>query len=200
VLHADSVRYFGGTETNLIQWLILHETTSFIEIHTQLMTPRVITQGTENATGTVAHFLPGRVATTFSLQNDGVLFTPFHVDPVPIHTIYSGMPPAPPGIIFIWHDSLYVEILDVEQFLGRPASATDVRIGPSWEVGTPALDFEILDLNQDGLRDIRLRWNLWLLFNNGHIGFGMDRLQVWGVDPTDGRLYYGEHPLIIAVP
>jgi hypothetical protein len=56
--------------------LILYEQKGMIEIHTEhLETGPVYTQGVENADGTVAAFLPGRVFAQFGLENDGVRFT-----------------------------------------------------------------------------------------------------------------------------
>jgi hypothetical protein len=194
ILHSDSVRYFGGTETNLIQWMELHEGTGVIEIHTQLMTPRVITQGTENATGTVAHFIPGRVATTFSLVNDGVRWTPQQAPPtqVAIHTTFSGPPNRDPGQISLDDPSVFVQVLNIQAFLGRPASPSDVRIGPDWETGTPAEDFVILDINNDGVLDIQLRWSTAQLVADGRLPpVGPAVLTVWGRDPTTGDLYSG---------
>jgi hypothetical protein len=192
VLHADSVRYFGGTQPNLIQWLILHEGSNHIEIHTELMTPRVITQGTENEAGTEAHFIPGRVATTFSLVNDGVRWTPQQpVIPVPIHTAFSGPPNRDPGIIVLDDPSVFVQILNIQQYLPRMASPSDVRIGPSWETGVPAENFEILDINNDGVLDIQLRFSTQALQNAGLLPVGPAILEVWGRDPATGQLYRG---------
>jgi hypothetical protein len=197
VLHADSVRYFGGTETNLIQWLILHEGSNVIEIHTQLMTPRVITQGIENIDGTIAHFVPGRVATTFSLTNDGVRFTPEPVNVVPIHRVYSGDPPRGGDTISLADQWVYVEILSVQQYLGRPASPSDVRIGPTWETGTPAESFQLLDINNDGVLDIRVRFSRQALQDAGRLPLGTTTLVIWGRDPTTGELYRGERTVTV---
>jgi hypothetical protein len=71
-----------------------------------------------------------------------------------------------------------VEILDVEQYLGRSATPNAVRIGPDWATGTPAQQFEVLDINQDGNRDIRLRWSLQQLVNAGHLGANTTQLTV----------------------
>lgn len=57
--------------------VIFFEADSSIEMHTSQMSTldhHVYTQGVENADGTAAFFLPGRVATNFSLVNDGVRF------------------------------------------------------------------------------------------------------------------------------
>jgi hypothetical protein len=203
ILHADGVRYFGGTGPNLIQWVVLYEGSNNIEIHTQLMTPRVITQGIENADGTVAHFLEGRVATNFSLSNDGVRFSPGQQPPawinVDIDAVYSGPPNRTPNQINLDDQWVYVEILDVEQYLGRPASASDVRMSTepgvpssmSWETGVPAQSFTVLDINGDGDMDIRLRWSTQALVNAGVLEPNTARVVVWGRDPGDNQLYRG---------
>jgi hypothetical protein len=200
VVFADDVRYFGGTETNLRQWVMLHEGSNEIEIHTAVMTPRVITQGIENADGTDAAFVEGRVAATFSLNNDGVRFTPMDVNSVEIDNVYSGLPARDPGEIYLVDDYVFVEILDVEQYLPRPASPGDVRIGSSYANGTPAEDFQILDINNDGNRDIRLWWSIDELENDGNLTAFTTSLTVWGMDPTTGDLYRGDAEVEVFPP
>ena len=55
--------------------VILYEQKNLIEIHTTNQSAgRTYTQGVENADGTLAAFLPGRVAANFGLTNDAVRF------------------------------------------------------------------------------------------------------------------------------
>jgi hypothetical protein len=58
--------------------LILYETTNVIEIHTTSMTESFmrVTQGIENAAGTEAAYVAGRVSEYFSLTNDAIRFAP----------------------------------------------------------------------------------------------------------------------------
>lgn len=68
------------TETSamrLTAQLILYEGTGVAEVHTTSLvnTNRAVTQGIENETGTVAAFIPGRIATAFTLSKDAVRFT-----------------------------------------------------------------------------------------------------------------------------
>jgi hypothetical protein len=200
VMLADEVRYFGGTGINLHQWVVLHEGSNVIEIHTDVMTPRVITQGIENADGTDAAFVAGRVATTFSLDDDGVRFTPMDINTVEIDNVYSGMPARDPGEVHLVDDYLFVEILDVEQYLPRPASANNVRIGSSYAQGVAAAGFEVLDLNQDGNRDIRLWWSIDALVDAGELNANTTSITVWGMDPTTGDLYRGDAAVEVITP
>jgi hypothetical protein len=203
VLHADSVRYFGGSETNLIQWVVLHEGSNVVEIHTQRMTPRVITQGLENADGSEAHFVQGRVATTFSLENDGVRFNPLATTiDVDIHRIYSGDPPRMGDTINLGDQWVYVEILGPLQY--RPSgnrgvqpfqSANDVRIGASWETGVSAESYQLLDINNDGRLDFRGRWSRQALQDAGRLPVGTPTLRVWGDD--NGQRYRGERQVVV---
>lgn len=56
--------------------IILYEGSNAIEIHTTNQSAgHVYTQGVENASGTQAAFVPGRVAANYELTNDGVRFT-----------------------------------------------------------------------------------------------------------------------------
>jgi len=86
-----------------------------------------------------------------------------------------------------------VEVLDVEQYLGRAASPEDVRIGPDWETGTPARDLEILDIDDDGILDVRLRWSPGGLDGNGHLEPGP--MRIWGKTRTTAR-YGGMDPVV----
>jgi hypothetical protein len=205
VMLADEVRYFGGAGINLHQWVVLHEGSNVIEIHTDVMTPRVITQGIENADGTDAAFVAGRVATTFSLDDDGVRFTPQQqpppATPVDIHAVFSGPPNREPNQISLDDPSVFVQILNIEQYLPRQASPSDVRIGDTWETGTPAQDFVILDLNNDGNRDIQLRFSTQALINAGHLGPNTTQIVVWGRDQTTGQNFRGQaNVTIIGTP
>jgi hypothetical protein len=112
---------------------------------------------------------------------------------VEIDAIYSGDPARPSGTIVLTDEWVYVEILDVEAHLPTPnASAEDVRIGDDWETGVAAESFEILDINQDGNRDIRLRWDLEELEDAGHLPEGTVTIQVFGQDPNTGAEFEGE--------
>jgi hypothetical protein len=126
----------------------------------------------------------------------GEFVPPIEVD---IHSVYSGLPPRAPGIVNLADDYVFVEILDIEQYIPRMASASDVRIGNSFSTGTPAEAFEILDINQDGNRDIRIRWSLQELVDDGHLNPQTQRIQVWGLDPSDDQSYYGVAEIEVVV-
>jgi hypothetical protein len=116
---------------------------------------------------------------------------------VEIRRAYSGDPPRAPGTINLQDEWVYVEILDPLQYRPNRAGAVpfqspgDVRIGPSFAQGTPAESYELVDLNNDGNLDIRLRWSLQQLVNNGHLSAQTTQLRVNGVDPDDGQRYFG---------
>lgn len=79
------------TETSAMRMtaqLILYEGTGVAEVHTTSLVNanRAMTQGIENETGTVAAFLPGRVATVFTLKNDAVRFTTQRANSLPMVT------------------------------------------------------------------------------------------------------------------
>ena len=87
VVHYENVSFFAPPDAGRINVQIkLFERTNVIEIHS-LSVPfdfdHVHTQGIENATGTHAHFVPGRVATNFVLANDAVRFRPPSPDVTP---------------------------------------------------------------------------------------------------------------------
>ena len=79
VVHYKNVSFYRpGAAGRLDVQLKLFEGTNVIEIHS-LTVPadeHLHTQGIENATGTDAYFVPGRVAASFTLTNDAVRFTP----------------------------------------------------------------------------------------------------------------------------
>jgi hypothetical protein len=139
---------------------------------------------------------------TITTPNDPTytLRLPVQATPVTIDNIYSGPPPWTPGVISLQDEFVYVEIFDVEQYLGRAATPDAVRIGPSWQAGTPAQQFEILDINNDGNRDIRLRWSLQQLVNDGHLSAQTTQLTVWGRDPGTGQEFTGTAAVVVGTP
>jgi hypothetical protein len=94
-----------------------------------------------------------------------------------------------PGEVSLEDEYLYVEIYDVEQYLGRTASASDVRLGDGFASGVAAEAFEIADLNEDGRRDIRLRFSVSALIDAGELGPDTEQIRLWGRDSTTGVLY-----------
>jgi hypothetical protein len=87
VVHYENVSFFAPPAAGRINVQIkLFERTNVVEIHS-LAVPfdfdHVHTQGIENATGSHAYFVPGRVATSFVLANDAVRFRPPSPDVTP---------------------------------------------------------------------------------------------------------------------
>ena len=78
VLSFNNVCYFGGTAPDVTGQIILHESTNIIEIHTADIQTNmsIMTQGIENAGGTVGYPVPGRNGTDFAATNDAWRFTP----------------------------------------------------------------------------------------------------------------------------
>lgn len=79
VVHYRNVSFWPAGATNRMDVQIkLFEGTNVIEIHSRLVPPASLqhTQGIENAAGTDAYFVPGRVAVNFELVDDAVRFTP----------------------------------------------------------------------------------------------------------------------------
>jgi hypothetical protein len=134
-----------------------------------------------------------------SRQSGNELVSPQQIQ-VPIHAVFSGPPNREPGQISLDDPSVFVQILGIEQYLPRPASPNDVRIGETWETGTPAEDFIIVDIDNDGILDIQLRWSTQQLINNGHLGPDTELIVVWGRDPSTGELYRGQEHVTILPP
>jgi hypothetical protein len=116
---------------------------------------------------------------------------PSEIIPVDIDNVYSGNPPQDPGIISLEDEWVFVEILDIEQYIPRMASASDVRLGDDYEDATPAADFQILDINQDGNRDIRVWFVLDDLVNDGNLTANTTQVVVWGNDAENDDMYRG---------
>lgn len=79
VVHYQNVSFWRAGFTERIDVQIkLFEGTNVIEIHSTVVPPDAHqhTQGIENATGTDAYFVAGRVAVNFELVDDAVRFTP----------------------------------------------------------------------------------------------------------------------------
>jgi hypothetical protein len=77
ILNLENVALSSEPDVRVTTQVVLHEGSNAIEIHT-LSKGRnmwqMTTQGIENEDGTLAAFLPGRVADYFDLSNDGVRF------------------------------------------------------------------------------------------------------------------------------
>jgi hypothetical protein len=82
IVSFDQVPWFAGP-TAVTTQAILYEKTNKIEVHTDVqLAGRIYTQGVENADGTLAAFLPGRVAASVGLDDDAVEFTAVLKGPV----------------------------------------------------------------------------------------------------------------------
>lgn len=77
IVNFESLPWFPEFGVNRVTTqVILYEGTNTIEVHTTHQSPgHIYTQGVENADGTLAAFLPGRVAADYGLENDAVRFT-----------------------------------------------------------------------------------------------------------------------------
>ncbi|HMI47734.1 MAG TPA: HYR domain-containing protein, partial [Gemmatimonadaceae bacterium] len=106
VLQYNNVPESGGNGRLTVQ-VILSEGTNEIAIYTTALSTtlrtRLFTQGIENATGTEAYFLPGRVRASFGLANDAVKFTPPVPNRAPVITapanisVSTAVPPVDSG-------------------------------------------------------------------------------------------------------
>jgi hypothetical protein len=121
--------------------------------------------------------------------------------PVDLDAVYSG-PPARANFTIDLNDQyVYVEIYDVRQYLPRAgATANDVRLGETWEDGTPAQQFQILDINEDGNPDIRLRYLKSQLVADGNLTQETTEVQVWGLDRSDNSVYCGSARVNVILP
>jgi hypothetical protein len=125
---------------------------------------------------------------------------PSEIIPVDIHNVYSGMPAQDPGIISLDDDYVFVEILNIEQYIPRMASASNVRIGDTFEDGTPAFDFQIVDINQDGNRDIRVWFRVDDLVDDGNLSLQTQQVTVWGWDAANDDMYRGTFNVRVIQP
>jgi len=130
--------------------------------------------------------------------SEGQIEQPIDVE---IEDVYSGNPRQAPGVVSAEDEWLYVEILDPLQY--RPnglganpfRTADQVRIGDSFATGTPAESYQLLDINNDGNLDIRLRWSIEELLDDGNLTCLTEEIEVWGDD--NGQRYHGEHEVEI---
>lgn len=91
--------------------VLLYEGTNIIETHVSNKTICTSwgggrgTQGLNNSNGTIAHPVPGRNNSIFSIQNDGQRFTPngptdYTIDPIPFSVVTTDANP-----MIVWHDT-----------------------------------------------------------------------------------------------
>ncbi|MEP6736346.1 MAG: hypothetical protein ABJA70_12545, partial [Chryseolinea sp.] len=93
LVNFNSVAFATGPQTVSFQ-IQFHESTNIIEIHSiniQDNGGAGMTQGIENGTGTIANFLPGRNAGSWTATNDYVAFIPTCVD---TRTVTISAPPS----------------------------------------------------------------------------------------------------------
>lgn len=78
IVFYDNVRHYGSSSLNVTGYIILHETTNYIDImSTQIDNDGgIMTQGVERAGGTAAVPSPGRNATSWGATNSGNRFQP----------------------------------------------------------------------------------------------------------------------------
>jgi hypothetical protein len=115
--------------------------------------------------------------------------------PVEIHAAYSGPPARAPGEIRLSDPIVYVEVLlsaAVRSGLLPANSPAVVRIGASWERGTPATGITMTDIDGDGIPDIRLRYSVAQLVADGNLTPETTTLPVWGRSPHTGEVFRGE--------
>jgi hypothetical protein len=144
------------------------------------------------------HPAPTAADGTGSGRSIGAASEPFI--PVPVSAIRSGMPERADGVIDLSDETVWIDILDVESHLPRSASATSLRIGPSWAAGTAAERFQILDLDGDSRRDIRLWFSLPRLAADGHVTPATTAIVLWGHDTRSGLLYRAEAAVTVVPP
>jgi len=96
-----------------------------------------------------------------------------------------------PGTVSLSQPDVFVEVLNVEGFLPRPAGPEHVRLGASWPTGTASTHLSVADLNNDGDRDIRIRFATSQLVNGGNLSAQTQTVWVWGSDPVTGDLFCG---------
>lgn len=121
---------------------------------------------------------------------------------VQIDAIYSGPPTRENGVINLNDQWVYVEIYDITRFTlpsPRP-SPSDVRMGDSFETGTPAESYQILDINDDGRPDIRVRFSKFALIDDGNLDRETEELQVWGLNRANNGEYCATEPVEVIIP
>jgi hypothetical protein len=117
-----------------------------------------------------------------------------------ISDVRSGMPERPAGVIDLRDEHLWIEILDVESYLPRSATANALRLGETWETGTSAERLQLVDLDADGRRDVRIWFSLPRLVDEERIGAGTTGIVLWGKDPRTGETYRAAAAVSIAEP
>jgi hypothetical protein len=115
--------------------------------------------------------------------------------------VYSGPPNRENFTINLNDQWIYVEFNSIGQYLPRPGAVPDdVRLGDDWETGTPAESFQILDIDQDGDLDIRLRFSKSQLVSDGNLDGNTTEVQVWGLDRLNNNEHCGSERVEVTLP
>jgi hypothetical protein len=131
------------------------------------------------------------------LPDTGVIWRVVRVDEAPPQCIEMTLdriqsPGQPDGTISLGSANVFAAVFNVEGFLPRAARADDVRFGgASFAEGSPAQGFDLQDLNNDGRRDILLRFQTQRLIDDGHLGPETEQVTIWARDRTTGDTYCG---------
>jgi hypothetical protein len=99
------------------------------------------------------------------------------------------------GTISLSSFETFAAIFNVERWLPRPASPSDVRLAEgtvdesSWEEGTSAQRFFLTDLNMDGNRDVVVVFRTERLIDEGNLSLGTEQVTLWGQDPISNAVF-----------
>lgn len=121
---------------------------------------------------------------------------------VELDAVYSGPPARANQFIDLNDLYVYVEVHDVLRFAvpNQMPSANDVRLGDDFATGTPAESYALLDINNDGKLDIRIRFSKFALVADGNLDQQTTEVQVWGLDRGPNDEYCGSLPVEVFLP
>jgi uncharacterized membrane protein len=99
-----------------------------------------------------------------------------------------------PGRISLSDPTVWVVVWNIEPHVpthNPRAAPSDLRFGDAWETATRSASFVVRDLNDDGNRDVRMRFETARLVADGNLDENTDEVTILGRDPVTGELFCG---------
>jgi probable HAF family extracellular repeat protein len=106
-------------------------------------------------------------------------------------TVASG---AIPGTISLGDLEVTATVWNIEAHIPPHNPRTtpdDLRLGRAWATATPSRSRVIRDIDRDGTRDVRLRFETDRLVADGNLAPDTEEITVFGRDPVTGELFCG---------
>lgn len=105
-----------------------------------------------------------------------------------------------PGTISLSQPDVHVVVFDIEPHIpphNPRAAIEDLRLGEVWESASTASSYRLRDVDNDGRRDVQMRFDSQRLVDEGNLSLGTSQIMIWGRDPVTEERYCGTTPVTV---